>query len=290
MQTQLSTLYHDMIGFMGVDGLSIPLTAVKFYRHDDPVPPQVLQYQPEELTLTSCQANKQASLGDAVCLTYDNIGCVAAAISLGLVDQYQSEPIGQSIVYTDIMRNQSGLDEQFVPPSPRDFTEGTVYACHDSGRQDFCLFGPNDSGRFKTVETARKAVSEMIAIQPAVMKAVFFYSIDFSEADLEPDVIVLSVRPVELAKLVQAYQFETGERVESSMGPVRVVNSDLVVRPYLTGKINVSTYCVGARLIAQYDADQLGMGMPFSVYKTLVKALKDSKTGYPFHLYPGAAE
>ncbi len=122
------------------------------------------------------------------------------------------------------------------------------------------------------------------------MKAVFFYSVEFEEIDVIPDVVVLSVRPVELTRLIQAYQYRTGERVTASMGGLRVVNSDLIVRPYLTRAINISTYCLGARLIAQYEANRLGVGIPFDLFEAVVTGLEESKTGFPFHLYPGASE
>jgi len=279
-----------MVKSMGDEGLRIPATAVKFFRHEEDVPAPVMDNHVAEITLTSCQAARQASLGDAVCLTRHNIGCVAAAISLGLVDKDDESPLSGSRVYTDIMRDQSGLAESFKPPTPRDFTDGIVYACKDSGRFDFCLFGREDSGRFRDIKTARLAVDEMVAIQPAAMKAVFFYSPDFEGIDLTPDVVVLSLRPVELTRIIQAYQYNTGKRVKSSMGPVRVVCSDLVACPYLSGEINVSTYCLGARLIARYGANRMGIGIPFGVFEEIVRGMKDSRTGYPFHLYPGAAE
>lgn len=286
----LQGLYHKMIAAMGVEGLLIPLSAVKFYRHTEKIPQAVLDNQPEGITLTSCQAARQSSLGDAVFLTIDNIGCVAAAITFGLVDARSSYPIGRSLVYTNIMEEQSGLAaDVFTPPAPVDFTDGIVYACRDAGRPEFCLFGKDDAGRFKDVQTSKDAVTEMTAIQPPVMKGVFFYSLDFTELDIVPDVVLLSLRPVELARIIQAYQYNTGERVTASMGGLRVVNSDLIVRPYLTGRINVSTYCLGARLIARYEADRLGMGIPFALFETIVQGMEDSKTGFPFPLYPGAS-
>ena len=288
MATVVQNMYSQMIASMGVEGLEIPLTAVKFYRREEEVPAEVMDNHPADITLTSCQSTKQASLGDVVCLTRDNIGCVAAAISLGLVYENEERPLDGPRVYTDIMAENAETDGNFIPPAPRDFTAGSVYACRDSGRVDFSLFGREDSGRYKDVETARRAIKEMMAIQPAIMKAVFFYALDFDDIDLLPDVVLLSVRPVELARLVQAYQYRTGRRIEASMGAVRVVNSDLIVRPYLTQEINVSTYCIGARLIAQYGADRLGIGMPFARWEEVVIGLKESMTGYPFHLYPGA--
>ena len=100
--TNLSQMYDHMIECMGVSGLTIPLTAVRLYRGNDEVPEAVLRYQPHGLTFTSCQAARQSSLGDPVCLTRDTIGCVAAAISFGLVDQNDQHPLSGPRVYTDI--------------------------------------------------------------------------------------------------------------------------------------------------------------------------------------------
>ncbi|MFH2059676.1 MAG: DUF169 domain-containing protein [Pseudomonadota bacterium] len=288
--SKIYDLYSQIIENMGVPGLSIPLSAVKFYRKEETPPDIITSYTPSGLTLTSCQAAKQASLGDCVCLTQETIGCIAAAITFGLVDENQKEPMPGSRVYTDIMKDQSKNKEQFTPPCPNDFTQGIVYACKTANKPDFALFGKEDSGRYNSVETAKNAIKDMMSIKPADTNAVFLYSKEFDELDLEPDVIVLSVRPVELTRLIQAYQYITGKRVNSSMGGLRVVNSDLIVRPYLTGQINISTYCLGARLIAQYDADQLGIGMPFKDFQIIAKGMEESRTGFPFHLYPGSDE
>ena len=75
------------------------------------------------------------------------------------------------------MKDQSGLKDNFNPPTPKDFTDGIVYACKEAGWLDFCLFGNNDAGRFKNREIAQKAIKEMTAIQPPVMKGLFFLKI-----------------------------------------------------------------------------------------------------------------
>lgn len=284
----LCSNYSTLIENMGVPDLQIPLTAVKFYRGEDEIPTIVNKYAPENISLTSCQASKQAALGDPVCLTRQNIGCIAAAISFGIVDQFDETPLEGPRVYTDIMKNQSNQKKEFSPPSPKDFTDGIVYACQGSGHDEFSLFGPDDSGRYNSAETAKRAIADMPAIQPADTIAVFFFPYDFKEIEITPDVVVLSTRPVELARIIQAYQYNTGKRVTGSMGAVRVVNSDLIVRPYLTQEINISTYCVGARLIGQYEGNRLGIGLPWQDFLTTAKGMKDSRTGFPFHLYPDA--
>jgi uncharacterized protein (DUF169 family) len=287
--TQVKELYDEMIDALGVEGLNVPTACVKIYKQGEEIPAGVLGYEPSGLTLTSCQSMRQASFGDSVLLTPKSIGCVAAATTFGLVDRKQDEPMGESLVYTDIMKAQTSDQEHFVPPTPKDFSDGTVYACTAAGRSDFALFGPDDTGRYDSTETARRAMDDMIAIQPPTTQAVFLYALEFDDADIEPDVIVMSVRPVELTRIIQAYQFHTGNRVNASMGGLRVVNSDLIVRPYLTQEMNVSTFCLGARLIAEFEADKMGVGMPYSMWKDVIKGMQDSKGGFPFPLYPGAA-
>jgi uncharacterized protein (DUF169 family) len=281
--------YQRMIEAMNVPDLEIPVACVKFYKQGDEIPQGVLDCEPQGLTLTSCQSARQAGFGDNVLLTSDTIGCVAAAISFGLVDKNQDKPMGESLVYTDIMKEQSGKGDDFAPPSPKDFTDGTVYACAAAHRPDFALFGADDTGRFETVDAAKSAMSDMMAIQPGDTKAVFIYSLDFDDADVEPDVVVLAARPVELTRIIQAFQFKTGKRVNASMGGLRVVNSDLMVRPYLTGEMNISTACLGARLIAQWDADRMGVGVPWCQFEDIADGMTVSKGGFPFQAYPGAA-
>lgn len=288
--TTINRMYSHLMESLGVKKASIPLTSVRFFRNNAEIPCPIYAHYPRDITFTSCQGAKMASLGDAILLTAENIGCIAAAISFGFVDQHQDTCMEGDRVYTDIMRKQTTSNVQFKPPSPKDFTDGIVYACQDSGHPEFGLFGENDSGRYQDLNTARRAISEMMAIQPPEMKGVFLYSEQFEDLDLIPDVVVLSVRPVELTRIVQAYQYKTGKRVIASMGGLRVVNSDLIVRPYLTQEINVSTYCLGARLIAQYEANRLGIGMPFRTFETIVDGMQKSKTGNPFSLYPSADE
>jgi uncharacterized protein (DUF169 family) len=283
--------YRTLLAHFGVEGLQLPTSFVKIFREGDDLPHTISDHAPSGITLTACQAERQAVLGDAVCLTRENIGCVAAAISFGLVGQEEETPLEGPRVYTTIMKDQALKGNEFAPPSPADFQRGTVYACHSEERPEFALFGPDDSGRFKDIATARKAIAGMACIEPADTQAVLFYSPDLGEAvPVEPDVIVLGVRPVELTRLVQAWQFMTGERIEASMGGLRVVNSDLIVRPYLTGRINVSSYCLGARLIAKYGPDRMGMGIPVSQFETLAEGMKRSFTGFPFPDYPGARQ
>jgi uncharacterized protein (DUF169 family) len=287
MSSPFKALYDEFLEALEVNDLEIPLTAVTFFAEGQTIPRGVLDHRIKDLTLTVCQATRKASLGDAVCITRENIGCVAGAISLGLVAAHDPLPLKGSRIYTDLMKTRSEDQNSFYPPAPKDFTDGTVYACRDAGRPEFSLFGPEDSGRFETIQTARQAVKAMAMIQPPNIRAVFFSSLSSTDNRIIPDLVVLNVRPVELTRLIQGVQYGTGQPIQASLGGLRGVCSDLLARPFLSGQINISSYCLGARLIARYEAERMGMAMPLDVFKTLVVGLKKSRTGFPLSLYPG---
>jgi uncharacterized protein (DUF169 family) len=281
-------LNKRLIDALEVPGLKIPTAAVKLFPVATEVPDDIYNNNPGGMTITACHAMRSAMLGDAAYVDAGSIGCIAAAISLGLVDAKNPEPLDGPRVYTELMRQSSGKGTSFVAPAPAEFSNGTVYACKDSGREEYSLFGENDAGRYGKKEIANKAVAGMMAIQPPATRGVYFYGADDNEFDLKPDIIVMAVRPVELCRLIQGHQFLTGERTTANVGGLRAGCSDLIARPYITKTINFSPFCLGARLIAKFEADRMGLGMPFDLFEAIVEGVEASRTGFPFPKYPGA--
>jgi len=79
-----------------------------------------------------------------------------------------------------------------------------------------------------------------------------------------------------------------GKAFQAWMNPLRAVDADLIARPMITGDINISSYCLGARTLARFSGDRLGMGIPLSAFELMVRGMEASVTGYPFHRYAGA--
>ncbi len=223
-----------------------------------------------------CEAVRTAATnGEAVVITKDNVGCPAAAIALGLVDQYQNEPLKGKRKYTDLMEE---------PASPADFTNGLVYACKDSGNMQFALFGSDDTGRYETLGAALRAVSGMTAIQPANMDAAVAYSAD--KLAITPDVVILAVTPKQALLAIQGYNFRAGNRFEMSTIGIRGVCADLTALPFLEQKLNGSFFCLGARAVGGWDGNLLGLGMPFLIFQTMVMGMEKSSPGFPYKAYP----
>lgn len=223
-----------------------------------------------------CEAVRiAATKGEVVVLNKDTVGCPAAAIALGLADQYQTEPLRGKRKYTDLMAK---------PASPADFTNGFVYACKDSGNMQFALFGSDDTGRYETLGAALKAVSGMRAIQPAIMDAIVAYPAE--KLNIVPDVVIIASKPKQALLAIQGYNFLSGNRFEMSTIGIRGVCADLTALPFLEQKLNGSFFCLGARALGGWDGNLLGMGMPFSIFLQMVAGMEKSANGFPFKAYP----
>jgi hypothetical protein len=210
-------------------------------------------------------------------VTRDTVGCVMAAIALGLVDEDDPEPLPGWRQYSQNMA---------APPAPLDYKEGRVFACAAAGRREFALYGPDDPGRYRSVEAARRAFAGMARIQPACMDAVVAFPPADDLAGIEPDVVLLALTPRETVRTVQALTFTTGERFRMSTLGVAGFSVDLTAHPYVTGTPNASFLCVGARVIARWEGGLNGLGLPWTTFLSVVEGMEESRGGYPFSRYP----
>lgn len=233
---------------------------------------------PEEYAGTPwCQAVRLASTeNETVVIDANNVGCPAAAIALGLVDEQDNRPLDGKRRYTDLMKEKGA--------TPADFTNGLVYACKDSGNMRFALFGDTDVGRYETLGKALNAVSGMKAIQPAIMQAVVAYPP--GGLDEEPDVVVLSLKPKQALLAIQGLNFVTGNRFHMDTIGIRGVCADLTAKPYLEQKMNGSFFCLGARALGGWGGDYLGLGVPTTEFEVMVNGMKKSASGFPYKAYP----
>ena len=264
--------------FMGVFGEQEPLMrpiGVKLIPKGKDIP-QGTKPPGEYQGIPWCEAVKIAATKDeAVVINRYNVGCPAAAIALGFVDEYEREPLGGKRKYTDLMSKTA---------SPADFTQGLVYACKESGNMQFALFGKEDTGRYETLGVALKAVSGMTAIQPAIMDAAVAYPAD--KLDMAPDVVILAVKPKQALLAIQGYNFLTGSRFEMSTIGIRAVCADLTALPFLEQRLNGSFFCLGARAVGKWGGDLLGLGMPFLIFQIMVTGMEKSAHGFPYKAYP----
>lgn len=223
-----------------------------------------------------CEAVRIAAMdGEVVVINKGNVGCPAAGIALGLVDQHQEEPLSGTRKYTDMMETTA---------SPADFTNGLVYGCKASDNMQFALFGEGDTGRYETLGAAQNAVAGMPSIQPAIMDSAVAYPA--GKLDIAPDVVILGLLPKQALRTIQGYNFLTGNRFLMNTIGIRAVCADLTAIPFLEQSLNGSFFCLGARAVGGWEGDLLGLGMPLSAFERMVTGMERSAGGFPYKAYP----
>jgi uncharacterized protein (DUF169 family) len=258
----------------GVDSLKPPVVpvGVKFFPKGTPFPEE--DPTVADATIPWCGAVKLASEGETVIVTKKNIGCPAAAITLGLVHKDDKNPLEGSRKYTSLMEH---------PASPADFTDGYVYACKDTGHMEFSLFGKDDCGRYKTLGASLNALSGMVVVEHDMDAIVAF---PYHSEQYTPDVVIIGVTPKQALRAIQGYAFELGERIELNTIGIRGVCADVTAYPFLKQKLNGSFFCLGARALSGWEGNRLSFGMPYYLFERMTEGMAESKAGFPYKLYP----
>ncbi len=270
--SETSKMFLDSFGEEKLDPPVVPV-GVKFFPKGSDFPKEDPDL--EDASIPWCGAVKLASDGEMVVVTTKNIGCPAGAIALGLVDRNDSNPLAGIRKYTSLMD---------AAASPADFTNGYVYACKDTGKMDFALFGDEDCGRYKTLGASLNAVSGMTGIEKAVMDAVVAFP--YTNSDYTPDVVILGVTPKQAMRAIQGFVFESGNRIELSTIGIRGVCADVTAYPFVKQKLNGSFYCLGARALGGWGGTLLSLGMPYHDFEKMSRGMEESQSGFPYKLFP----
>lgn len=279
--SEFADLYVRFLAAYEDSSVKIPCCGLKFVKENEPDLDREFSASPNWMetfprSLASCGFSYKASKGGwTLKVTAKNIGCPAGAISLGLVR-------------ADATNSFSGgcyVKTMAQPATPADFTSGFVYAPQQSGHPEFSLFGHEDCGRYETVEAAQHAIAAMPVITDP-MRIVYYYHPQLSQVAVEPNLIHLYCTPLQAMRMIQGYAYRTGERFEMSCIGIRGVSCDMTSWPYITGRMNGTFLCLGARGISGWEEEYVGFGMPFDIFRQVVDGMERSKRGFPYKIFP----
>ena len=99
-------------------------------------------------------------------------------------------------------------------------------------------------------------------------------------------VVILAVTPKQALLAIQGYNFLSGNRFEMSTIGIRGVCADLTALPFLDQKLNGSFFYLGARALAGWGGNLLGLGMPFAIFQQMVTGMEKSAESFPYIVYP----
>lgn len=130
-------------------------------------------------------------------------------------------------------------------------------------------------GRFKkgiydSVETSKSVSDEMIFLKDRPYGLLIMPLEDFDE---EPDVVIVVGSSFPIMRLIQANGYKNGYTDNLKTVGLQAVCHDITTYPYETGDINITFLCPGTRLVADWEYNEIGMGIPFDKFYDIIEGL-----------------
>jgi len=128
-----------------------------------------------------------------------------------------------------------------------------------------------EAGKFTNKISALQALMDVPRIRGIT------HSVQLSVSDVQPDVHIFYLRPVELMQLVQAYQRVFVQPFIMNVTSITPVCGNCCVRPYVTNEICVSFGCDDSREFSGVSDDKLVLGIPFLKSVSTIRSLAEMR-------------
>lgn len=96
----------------------------------------------------------------------------------------------------------------------------------------------------------------------------------------DPDVVILVGKSYNIMRMLQGHAYFNGYTNNLRTIGLQAVCQDLTTYPYNTNDINITLLCPGTRLVADWQIDEIGIGVPFEKWYQVVEGVKE--TANPF--------
>ncbi|HHV39567.1 MAG TPA: DUF169 domain-containing protein [Tepidimicrobium sp.] len=91
-----------------------------------------------------------------------------------------------------------------------------------------------------------------------------------------PDIVVVISHPYNVMRLIQGHGYFNGYTANLRTVGLQAVCQDLTSYPYNTQDINITLLCPGTRLVANWQAHEIGIGIPFAKWYEIVEGVKET--------------
>lgn len=140
----------------------------------------------------------------------------------------------------------------------------------------------NGKGRFskniyKDIETSESINDDMLFLKEEPAGIVVMPLENYKE---EPDVVIVVSKSYNIMRMLQGNAYFNGYTNNLRTVGLQAVCQDLTTYTYSTQDINISLLCPGTRLVADWQLDEIGIGVPFKKWNEVVEGVKE--TANPF--------
>lgn len=131
--------------------------------------------------------------------------------------------------------------------------------------------GRFSKGIYDSVEISKSINDDMMFLEKELAGIVVMPLEDFKE---EPDVVIVVGSSYNVMRMIQGHAHFHGYTSNLRTVGLQAVCQDLTTYPYRTQDINLTLLCPGTRMVAGWQPDEIGIGMPFNKWFDIVKGVK----------------
>jgi len=136
----------------------------------------------------------------------------------------------------------------------------------------------NGKGRFSKniyndVQTSKSISDEMLFLKEEPAGIVVMPLENYIDA---PDVVIVIGNSYNVMRMIQGHGYFNGYSANLRTVGLQAVCQDLTTYPFNTEDINISLLCPGTRLVANWEADEMGIGIPFEKWYEVVEGVKET--------------
>ena len=133
---------------------------------------------------------------------------------------------------------------------------------------------------YSSVAVARRMRSQIKSLHREPVETYGVAICPLKDCTSNPDVIIVKSNAMQAMRMVQGYEYFSGKKPAIDMGAMQGMCSELTVSPYLTGEMNVSVFCPSTRMLCKWDDADMGVGIPFELFNSIVEGVVATKPNY----------
>ncbi len=126
-------------------------------------------------------------------------------------------------------------------------------------------------GTYKDMGICRKISKNMVYCQHDTYGLAVMPLEEFKE---EPDIVIMITNPFNGMRIAQGYAYNHGHVDNIKFSGMQAICQECTSLPYEESRINFSMLCAGTRMLANWQADELGIGMPYRIFEEVIEGLK----------------
>lgn len=130
---------------------------------------------------------------------------------------------------------------------------------------------------YKDLEISKSISDEMLFLEEEPVGIVVM---PLENYHINPDLVIVVSKSYNIMRIIQGNGYFNGYTNNLKTVGLQAVCHDLTTYPYNTKDINITFLCPGTRLVADWQIDEIGMGIPFEKWFKVVEGIKE--TANPF--------